>query len=199
MFRDPRLPLLTHLTICHFEISAELGKTEAMLGYMPALVSLTLDECGGVWKLLDGLQQRSAVSLGAPAVRACPRLEALALWRCADVAITPLVAIVIARNGSSGGESGKLAMASYGAAAKGAVRVIRPMKKLRRQGQSVGESPSLRAPSMNILSSMIAMEEASRPARISYVRISDCPLIGEEQAMSLRALGVADVVWSRDV
>ncbi|KAJ7143778.1 hypothetical protein C8R44DRAFT_758878 [Mycena epipterygia] len=201
MFRDPRLPALTHLTICRFEISAELGKAEAMLGYMPALVSLTLDACAGVWKLLDGLQQRAAVSLGAPAVRVCPRLEALSLWRCADVGITPLVGIVIARNGSSGGGSGNHAIAlsdSGDGLTKGAARTIRPMKKLRRQGQGVGEGPSLRTPSTNILSSMIAMEEASRPARISYVRIEDCALIGEEQATSLKALGVDNVVWSSD-
>ncbi|KAJ7674072.1 hypothetical protein DFH06DRAFT_1173921 [Mycena polygramma] len=202
MFRDPRLPVLTHLTICRFEISAELGKAEAMLGYMPALVSLTLDECGGVWKLLDGLQQRSAVSLSGPAVRVCPRLEALALWRCALVTISPLAGIVIARNGSSGGESGDRTIAaseSGGAETKGAARAIRPMKKLRRQGPGVVEGPSPRAPSTNILSTMIAMKEASRPARISYVRIGDCASINEEEAMSLKALGVAEVVWSSDV
>ncbi|KAJ6551914.1 hypothetical protein B0H19DRAFT_950983 [Mycena capillaripes] len=201
MFRDPRLPVLTHLTICRFEISAELGKAEAMLGYMPALVSLTLDECGGVWKLLDGLQQRSAVSFGGPAVRVCPRLEALALWRCSDVAINPLVGVVIARNGSSG-ETGDLALAASdngGTGIKGAARAIRPMKKLRRQGQGVGEGLSLRVRSTNILPSMIAMEEAIRPARIRYVQIEDCALISEEQAMSLKALGVADVVWSGDL
>ncbi|KAJ7035124.1 hypothetical protein C8F04DRAFT_1037674 [Mycena alexandri] len=193
MFRDPRLPVLTHLTICRFEISAELGKAEAMLGYMPALVSLTLDECGGVWKLLDGLQQRSAV--GGPAVRVCPRLEALALWRCADVEITPLIGIVIARNRNSSGGSAIPPSDNAGAANKGTVR---PMKKLRRQGHGVGEGPSSRAASSNILSSIIAMEEAARPARISYVRIEDCAMIGEEQAMSLRALGVAEVVWSNE-
>ncbi|KAJ6555216.1 hypothetical protein DFH09DRAFT_1165814, partial [Mycena vulgaris] len=196
MFRDPRLPLLTHLTICRFEISGELGKAEAMLGYMPALVSLTLDACAGVWILLDVLKQRAAVSLAVPAtVRVCPRLEALALWRCADVDIAQLVGIVIMRNGSSGGDSDDRTIApsdSGDAASNGAARAIRPMKKLRRQGQGVGE---VREPSANILSSMIAMEEASRPARINYVRIEDCPLIGKDEAMSLRALGVAKVVW----
>ncbi|KAJ7763126.1 hypothetical protein DFH07DRAFT_917204 [Mycena maculata] len=204
MFRDPRLPMLTHLTICRFEISAELGKAEAMLGYMPALVSVTLDACAGVWILLDGLRQRAPVSLGAPAVRVCPRLEALALWRCADVDISPLVGIVIARNGSGGGGHGglgniNLAASDNSGAAPSKPRAIRPMKKLRRQGQGiVGAGTSTRAPSTNILSSMIANEEASRPARISYVRIEDCALIDEKQALSLRALGVADVVWSSD-
>ncbi|KAJ7171203.1 hypothetical protein C8R46DRAFT_1087977 [Mycena filopes] len=199
MFRDPRLPLLTHLTICRFEISAELGKAEAMLGYMPALSSLTLDDCGGVWKLLEGLGQRSAV--GGPAVvRVCPRLEKIALWRCADVDITPLMRVVIARNGSNGsaGSGGEATATSVNAGADAATKgAVRPMKKLRRQGQGVGEGLS-GAASTNILSSMIAMEEATRPAQISYVRIVDCRMIAEEQAMSLRGLGVTDVVWSND-
>jgi len=207
MFRDPRLPVLTHLTICRFQISAELGKTEAMLGYIPALVSLTLDGCAGVWKLLDGLQQRApAVSLGgrsSPAVRVCPRLEALALLRCADIDITSLVAIVIARNGSSaGGAAMAGASDNGGGGANRAVRAIRPMKKLRRQAQGHGEGTSQQAPSTNILSPsmMIAMEEASRPAaRISYVRIGGCARISEDEAMSLKALGVGDVVWTDDV
>ncbi|KAJ7240391.1 hypothetical protein B0H12DRAFT_1189595 [Mycena haematopus] len=194
MFRDPRLPVLTHLTICRFHISAELGKAEAMLGYMPVLVSLTLDGCWGVQRLLDGLQQRSAVSLAAPAVRVCPRLEALVLLHCGDIDITSLVGVVIARNGSSGGGSGDLAMAAPGNGGQGAVRAIRPMKKLRRQGH--GEGPSLQAPSTNIISSIIATEEASRPAGIKYVRIGGCLRITKEEAMSLKALGVADVVWT---
>ncbi|KAF7378066.1 hypothetical protein MSAN_00230700 [Mycena sanguinolenta] len=49
----PRLLVLTHRMICRFHISAELGRTEVMLGYIPALVSLTLDGCGGVSTLSD--------------------------------------------------------------------------------------------------------------------------------------------------
>ncbi|KAJ7080654.1 hypothetical protein B0H15DRAFT_856701 [Mycena belliarum] len=187
MFRDPRLPLLTHLTICRFEISAELGKAEAMLGYVPALESLTLDACGGAARLLEGLQQRT---VGA-AVRVCPRLAALALWRCADVDITPLVGVVIARNGSSGGGSaGDQAAPSgaHGVIGAGVPRAIRPLKRLRRQGQGAGEVPETSA---TVFSNLVA----SRPARISYVRIQYCELIGEHEAMSLKALGVADVVY----
>ncbi|KAJ6629402.1 hypothetical protein B0H10DRAFT_1939795 [Mycena sp. CBHHK59/15] len=172
VFRDPRLPALTHLTLCHFAVPPELGRAEALLGYMPALVALTLDACAGAAQLLGGLQQRVA---GAGAVRVCPRLEALALWRCADVGIAPLAAVAVARNGNV-------------VALGGEVRVIRPMRRTRRQGEA----------SLNILSSMIAVEEAARPARIGYVRVEACALISEEQAMSLKALGVPDVVWSSE-
>ncbi|KAJ6480276.1 hypothetical protein C8R45DRAFT_350758 [Mycena sanguinolenta] len=188
MFRDPRLPFLTHLTICRFHISAELGRTEAMLGYMPALVSLTLDGCGGVWTLLDDLKQRSPVSFGSAGIRLCPHLEALALLHCDDIDITSVVGIVMARNGNSGSQSGDLAVAASGTGGKGAVRAIRPMKKLRRQGQGTGEG--LQAPSMNILSSL------SQPASIGSVRIRGCARITREEALSLKALGVADVLWT---
>lgn len=40
-FRDPRFPLLTHLSLSHFQI--EISKVEALLGYIPALISLSLD------------------------------------------------------------------------------------------------------------------------------------------------------------
>ncbi|KAJ7457237.1 hypothetical protein B0H11DRAFT_2063449 [Mycena galericulata] len=196
MFRDPRLPQLTHLTLCRFAISSELGKAEALLGYIPALVALTLDACAGGWILLDGLQQRARGTPGpGPSVRVCPRLETIALWRCADFDITPLLAVVIARNGSgSGSLTSTPTDGGGGAPSEGAARAIRPMKKLRRQG------PSPPTRSSNISSGMnIAMGEASRPARIGYVRIEDCALIGEGEAMSLRTIGVADVVWSSDL
>ncbi|KAJ7347880.1 hypothetical protein DFH08DRAFT_936624 [Mycena albidolilacea] len=166
-FRDPCLPALTHFTFCRFQISAEPGKAEAILGTMPALVSLTLDGWAGVHTLLDGLSQRGGDGGGA-------RVPG-------DLAISE------PPNG--------------GAGTKGAVRAIRPMKKLRRQGRGVGAGAGEgRAPSTNILSSsmMIAMEEAGRPARIGYVRIGYCTRISEEDVMSLKALGVAEVAWTGD-
>ncbi|KAJ7881350.1 hypothetical protein B0H14DRAFT_2499788 [Mycena olivaceomarginata] len=193
LFRDPRLPCLTHLTLCRFQISAEPAKAPAaaLLGYMPALVSLTLDGCGGVGTLLDGL---AVVRGGGGGVRVCPRLEALALLHCADVDIGALVGIVIARNGNANGNSGAGDLAiGAGAGTKGALRAIRPMKKLRRQGRGAGEAPSTNIPSSTGM--MIAME-AGRPARIAYVRIGDCVRISEEDVVSLKALGVAEVAWT---
>jgi hypothetical protein len=67
------------------------------------------------------------------------------------------------------------------------------MKKLRRQGRGAGEAPSTNIPSSTGM--MIAME-AGRPARIAYVRIGDCVRISEEDVVSLKALGVAEVAWT---
>jgi hypothetical protein len=97
----------------------------------------------------------------------CPRLEALTLLYCGDVDISALTGIVIARNWNGSSGAGDLAISESdngGAGTKGAVRAIRPMKKLRRQGRGVGAGAGEgRAPSTNIVSNsmMIAMEEAA--------------------------------------
>ncbi|PPQ71218.1 hypothetical protein CVT24_009999 [Panaeolus cyanescens] len=57
IFRDPRLPNLTHLTLSHFTILPDIGGAETILGYMPALTSLSLDSCFGVGKLIIGFQE----------------------------------------------------------------------------------------------------------------------------------------------
>ncbi|KAF9043213.1 hypothetical protein BJ165DRAFT_1612343 [Panaeolus papilionaceus] len=58
IFRDPRLPNLTHLTLSHYTILPEGGGAETILGYMPALTSLSLDSCLGVGKLVAGFQEK---------------------------------------------------------------------------------------------------------------------------------------------
>jgi hypothetical protein len=112
IFRDPRLPSLTHLTLSHFKISAEQGRAEAMLGYMPVLTSLSLDACSGVGRLLEGLQEKVVGTIKPPAspgggkrqrrgVKVCPRLEALSFWGCQDVDFGALRAVILSRNRSN--------------------------------------------------------------------------------------------------
>ena len=112
IFRDPRLPSLTHLTLSHFKISAEQGRAEAMLGYLPVLTSLSLDACTGVGRLMEGLQEKVVGTIKPPAspgggkrrrrgVKVCPRLEALSFWGCQDVDFGALRAVVLSRNGSN--------------------------------------------------------------------------------------------------
>ena len=114
IFRDPRLLSLTHLTLSHFKISAEQGRAEAMLGYMPVLTSLSLDACSGVGRLMEGLQEKVVGTIKPPAspgegrekrrrrgVKVCPRLEALSFWGCQDVDFGALRAVVLSRNGSN--------------------------------------------------------------------------------------------------
>ncbi|CAK5274379.1 unnamed protein product [Mycena citricolor] len=171
MFRDPRLPGLTHLTICHFEISAELGKAEAMLGYLPNLVSLTLDNCLGVGKLFECLYQLSAVS--GSITRVCSHLDSIELWRCSDVDVLPLIAIASMRNGAHS------ALNSQSRRLQFIKPKARPMKKLPRQ--AVGNKQEL---------------DQNLPARLRHVRIVGCALIDEDHAESLRAMGVETVLWT---
>ena len=118
IFRDPRLPSLTHLTLSHFKISAEQGRAEAMLGYMPVLTSLSLDSCSGVGRLMEGLQEKVVGTIKPSAspgegkgkrrrrgVKVCPRLEALSFWGCQDVDFGALRAVVLSRNSSNNDHS----------------------------------------------------------------------------------------------
>ncbi|KAF8154899.1 hypothetical protein B0H34DRAFT_542502 [Crassisporium funariophilum] len=114
IFRDPRLPGLSHLTLSYFKISPEHGRAEAMLGYMPVLTSLSLDACLGVGRLMEGLQEKvvGTIKPQGPSgegggdrqrrgVKVCPRLEALSFWGCQDVDFAGLRAVVLSRNRST--------------------------------------------------------------------------------------------------
>ncbi|CAA7263666.1 unnamed protein product [Cyclocybe aegerita] len=208
IFRDPRLPNLTHLTLSHFRISDELGRAEGVLGYMPLLTSLSLDSCAGVGRLLDGLKERVAVGVQR-GVKLCPRLEALSFWGCQDVDFDGLRAVVLARNrsavileeGSKGldGATGTITREAVVVVQQGGKqaadapqrgRKIKPLRKLRRHAH--GFVPS----SPHFVSTVIAMREALAPAHITYVRVANCRLINQDDASSLRDLGVVDVVWA---
>jgi hypothetical protein len=77
-------------------------------------------------------------------------------------------------------------------------RKIKPLRKLRRLGDEPGQTSVLRAidPSTNIVSTFIAVQESLQPADIVYLRVANCKLIGEQEASSLRDLGVKDVIWA---
>lgn len=231
IFRDPRLSHLTHLTLSRLTIDEGHGK--AMLGYMPVLVSLSLDVCTRVGILMEGLEERAVeaitksnsdrVARKRGGVKVCPRLEALTLWGCEDIRFERLRAVVKARNGERdmdlhSNDMAKGIRSNNGRAITGATenghayeigedpvmtRKIKPLKRVRRQGLDVQDRkmdivpPPLEPALHNIMVTMIAMKEASRPAPILYIRIDGCPEIGKEEAMSLKDLGVIDVGWSR--
>lgn len=234
IFRDPRLPHLTHLTLSHFDISPEHGRAEAMLGYMPVLISLSLDACTGVGRLMDRLQEKAVGTREAPVsgslrsrrgVKVCPRLEAISFWGCKDLDFGGLRAVVKARNRSIDGENNRACLDEGPDMASTTVtgktqngdedsrvveammgRKIKPLRKPRRQGQVGGDwNPGLSTPTATIASSadirstMVAMKEASRPAHIVYVRVKDCPSITQEEVVSLKDLGVVDVMWNSEV
>ncbi|KAF5309522.1 hypothetical protein D9619_012365 [Psilocybe cf. subviscida] len=64
------------------------------------------------------------------------------------------------------------------------------------KGMPAGAGGSARLASTNIVSKMIAIEESFRPARIIYLRVSNCVLIDEDDLLALRDLDVVDVIWA---
>lgn len=165
IFRDPRMPYLTHLTISHFFINAEHGRL--MLGYMPALTLLSFDTCSGILQLVEALAETGAAQNGFAVnphsaaritVKFCPRLDSISLLGC-GVAIEALRRVVVVRN--TGGNT----ISPWSA---------RPMKPLRRP-------------------IAIQADEASRPVKIACIRVDS---VTEQEANTLREIGVEDVIWS---
>ena len=230
IFRDPRLPSLTHLTLSHFKISPERGRVEAMLGYMPVLTSLSLDACLGLGRLMEGLQEKVVGTIKPPAspgegggkrrgVKVCPRLEALSFWGCQDIYFGALRAVVLSRNGSNNDLSGDEACVQAGVdIPEGEIREdqagkiasdhkteeaqmgrkIKPLRKLRRLVHEPGLASGLGTthPSTNIVSTLSAVQQSFQPANIMYLRLANCKLIDEKEALSFKDFGVRDVIWA---
>ncbi|KAH7923370.1 hypothetical protein BV22DRAFT_1093023 [Leucogyrophana mollusca] len=195
IFRDPRLPHLTHLTLSHFDISQEHGKM--MLGYTPSLVSLSIGSCTGVGIVLHSLAEScGSTSTVGKGVRVCPRLEELTLWGCADAAFKHLFAVVCVRafppDANIVDKTREARFSDVEAASAVLGRAIRPLKRSRRQGGE-GTTPPAKPStqfSSGVVSTLIPISEALRPARIAYVHVDDCPLITESEALSLEEFGV---------
>ncbi|KDQ57724.1 hypothetical protein JAAARDRAFT_69812 [Jaapia argillacea MUCL 33604] len=95
VFRDPRLPNLTHLTLTGFKFLYE--QAHIVLGYIPSLEVLELEGCGGVDIILGAL---GATNGGGTGVRYCPKLEKIGIWECEDVRLVHVAAVLVRRNGS---------------------------------------------------------------------------------------------------
>lgn len=247
IFRDPRLPHLTHLTLSHFKLSVEQGRVEAMLGYMPRLTSLTLDTCLGVERLMEALQEslvgtikphdpgergggggRERGTRSRCGVKVCPRLEALSFWGCQDVTLNSLSAVIRSRNRSFSTHAKAELECTYKSTHRpnGATqlvtrdletgregdghkieveakmgREIKPLRRMRRhRPESALSSQEMEgaitlSPSTNIVSTIIARQEALQPAQIIYLRLDNCKLIERAGALGFRDLGVVDLIW----
>ncbi|KAF9235081.1 hypothetical protein BU15DRAFT_65159 [Melanogaster broomeanus] len=195
IFRDPRLPLLTHLTITNFDILAGHGRT--MLGYMPNLLSLSLGACTGVNGVLGALAEAYGTHAAKTAgvyprscgVRVCPRLEELVLWSCADFDMENLASTVFARRlvtPDDGGEPDKDVFEAEIVASAVLGRKIRPLKKMRNTlQQQHAHNLGPHAASGSSRSTLIPIEEALHPSRIACLHLEDCPQISETEALSL--------------
>ncbi|KAJ8514529.1 hypothetical protein ONZ45_g7936 [Pleurotus djamor] len=251
IFRHPRLAHLTHLTLSRFKMTQEEDADgRLILCYLPALSSLSLDNCAGVGMILGCLQELSVVTFTRGGQRSndkkmktlaadsrtkfCPTLEALDIWGCDDMVFDDLRAVVAIRNGfgtvqnsgpdsnasssqdhqklgkavgwvkptapahgttpTGGSDHGHVAMKAPKNAEEGgsksrdgqAPRIIRPL----RIGKHHPKKPVEPVHGQGVLVSTPIV-----PAMIDHVRIEGCKLVTEDQAYSLRDVGVLDVLW----
>ncbi|KII83961.1 hypothetical protein PLICRDRAFT_179990 [Plicaturopsis crispa FD-325 SS-3] len=194
IFRDPRLPHLTALTLSHFDINPEHGR--AMLAYMPALQSLSLDHCRGTAEILEALTESSVTTAKAhgqgsvlikKGARLCPRLTALAFWGCPDLRPPELINAVQRRNTRRGDEEIRVvASGPEKVVADLTGRRIRPLRKTRPLLEAAS-TPNGGAPSAT------PSEAAYGTAPITSVRIEGCPLIEDIHRRLLEGMGVTDV------
>ncbi|KAG1781211.1 hypothetical protein EV702DRAFT_999309, partial [Suillus placidus] len=193
VFRDPRLPHLTHFTLSHLDVFAGHGKL--MLGYMPGLVSLTLISCTGVDDVLEALAEAYGLAMDAEhkstrgcGVRVCPKLERITLWGCSDFKFKSLFAAVFARAQPAGSGMFMKAQKDVPSVVSTVLgRKIRPLKKPRVTSPQGG--PSSPAKPHGAPSTLIPIEEALRPVRIACVHVDDCPQITEDEALLLEEFG----------
>ncbi|KIK71303.1 hypothetical protein GYMLUDRAFT_326254 [Collybiopsis luxurians FD-317 M1] len=219
LFRDPRFPLLTHLSLSHFEIGN--ANVETLLGYIPALTSLSLDKVTNCLSLLVSLALKAprvaaGQSLGwmteleggkkskeaqqpQRRMKFCPRLEALSFWNCGlDIAI--LWNMVEARNnpGHADADEGSTEKDS---AVLPARRLIKPLRRTRfplQASESGNKEQELSSSQSNSSSSLLQAMHASivqPPSKISYLRLAGCKGVDEASAGKL-GKWVKDVVWS---
>ncbi|KAG1741619.1 hypothetical protein EDB19DRAFT_703094 [Suillus lakei] len=203
VFRDPRLPHITHFTLSHLDVFAGHGKL--MLGYMPGLVSLTLISCTGVDGVLEALAEPYGSAMNAErkaargcGVRVCPKLERITLWGCSDFKFQSLFAAVFARAQPAGSNMLTKAQKDVPSVVSTVLgRKIRPLKKPRVASPQGGPSSPAKAHttqhSHGVPSTLIPIEEALRPVRIACVNVDDCPQITEDEALLLEEFGTVVV------
>lgn len=91
-FHDPRLPNLTNLSLTGYSLR-DVSKT---LGFMPALIALSLDECLGMSSVLDALAKGR-----------CPKLASLSFWDCDDLYGKEFVEALRLRGGGKSAVEGR--------------------------------------------------------------------------------------------
>ena len=180
---------------------------------------------GGLQETVGGTSKGAAVGArSGRGVKVCPRLDTLSFWDCQDVDCASLRGVVLARNGRSpecgagdttttcapcaartpNGETEGVTRAvrgeivGVGQTTKEVLpRKIKPLRKLRRPAHELEPTTAANGDAAStVASTIIAMQEAFQPAHISFVRVKNCSLMGKDEVLGLRDLGVVDVIWA---
>jgi hypothetical protein len=170
IFRDPRMPHLTHLLLSGFSMPSE--HASLMLGYMPCLQRLDCNFIFSIASLLDPLAAASSVG-----VRMCPRLRHIQLWYCDSLEFATLARVVKLRNGFA--PEDEFCSRDH----LGKKRPIKPLPK------------GVYTPNAGPLPWQSMGTNGDRSlSKVEQISIEGCRPITGEEAMSLRQWGV-DVQW----
>jgi len=203
IFRDLRVPCLTHLTI--FRLSVTLDHVSGVFQYMPSLRSLTCDMCEGIATMICAL---SAGDCGCTVGKSLHEdhclfeLESFILRDCDGLRIGCLQKWISARNAD--GES-RRATVNRGRGRLGVRRKIKPLSgKYKRRLQQPGSAPSV--PSIEEEMDSLSLVHSStapwyipnylrQPSKITFISFDNCNGITEADARELQRLGVDTVEW----
>ena len=205
IFRDLRVPYLTHLTI--FRLSVTLDHISGVFQYMPSLRSLTCDMCDGVAVMVCAL---SAGDCGCALGKSLHEdhglfeLGSLTLRDCDGLRIGCLQKWISTRNGE--GESQHATMNNTARGRSTAPRKIKPLsQKYKRILQRPGSStPSTSSIEENLRSLSLAHPSTAacyipnylrKPSKITFISFDNCNGITEANAHELQQLGVDTVEW----
>ena len=205
IFRDLRVPYLTHLTI--FRLSITLDHLSGVFQYMPSLRSLTCDMCDGVATMICALSAGDCACAVGKSLRedhGLFELESLILRDCDGVRIECLRKWISIRHGD--GESREAAVSSI-RGRRAAKRKIKPLSgKYKRDPQRTDPIPSTSSIEESLDRLSLAHPPAAacyipnylrQPSKIAFISFDNCNGITEANARELQQLGVSKVEWKQ--
>jgi hypothetical protein len=202
IFRDLRVPHLTHLTL--FRLSITVDHVGGVFQYMPSLRSLTCDMCDGVANMvcaLSGGDCACAVGKSLHEDHGLLELESLALRDCDGLRIGCLQKWISARNGDGGSWHSTINHTRGRSTAK---RKIKPLSG-RYKGRFQRPDPTPPTTIEGTLEglSLVRPSPAAcyipnylrQPSKITFISFDNCSGIAEANARELQRLGVDMVDW----
>ena len=203
IFRDLRVPYLTHLTI--FRVSITSDHISGVFQYMPSLRFLTCDMCDGVATMICAISAGDcacAVGKSLHEDHGLFELESLTLRDCDGLRIGCLQRWILARNGD--GELRHMTV-NRSRSRSGAQRKIKPLsgkykRRLQRSGPiystlSIEENPNSLSPAPSSTAACFIPNYLRQPSKITFISFDNCNGITEANARELQRLGVDMVEW----
>ena len=203
IFRDLRVPYLTHLTL--FRLSITLDHMGGVLQYMPSLKSLTCDMYDGVASMVCAISTGDCACAVGAYLRGDQRLfelESLTFRDCDGLRIVCFQNWISVRNGQ--GESRHSAVnriRDYSMTQ----RKIKPLSgKYKRRLRQPGITPSI-SPIVGGLEGLSLAQSSPmvcyipnylhKPSKIAFISFDNCNGVTEANARELQRLGVDAVEW----